>query len=306
MLRIGLDADAAMRIRFGITPLGQVSNLMIAIAQDPASVPVSWRSRYATVVRERELHLLASLAPPQGYCYCPDFLEPEGATVEDGLHAVATTQAERIRQEIVILTTGYPAAGIPARRTHPIVMRTLDKGERHFAERAARELHELWTGAFAPRWPRLRARLERDVSHRADIVARSGLAAGIESVSEQLTWHDGAVVIHDGKRATQHTASGLILSPGLFHSQPAVTLGRTPVLYYQAARDEPSSGLTAELVGVTRARILAQLRQPQTTTELATQLYLSPGTVSYHLQILHRAGLVRRNRASHRVLYQAI
>ena len=50
--------------------------------------------------------------------------------------------------------------------------------------------------------------------------------------------------------------------------------------------------------------MLAELSQPRSTRELAERLYLSPATVSYHLQILHRAGRVQRARSSRTVLYQ--
>lgn len=61
----------------------------------------------------------------------------------------------------------------------------------------------------------------------------------------------------------------------------------------------------AELIGRTRARILDAAADPAATGEVADRLRLSPSTVSYHFQILRRAGLVRRTRYVRRVLYQS-
>ncbi|WP_269856999.1 ArsR/SmtB family transcription factor [Streptomyces sp. RPT161] len=54
-----------------------------------------------------------------------------------------------------------------------------------------------------------------------------------------------------------------------------------------------------QLIGTTRA-------QPRTTGELAQRLHLSPAIVSYHLQILHRTGLIQRTRSSRHVFYQRL
>ena len=60
-----------------------------------------------------------------------------------------------------------------------------------------------------------------------------------------------------------------------------------------------------ELLGPARARLLIALRSPATTTALARRLGVTPGAVSQHLAVLHRAGLVDRQRSGRTVLYQA-
>ncbi|MDJ0383488.1 helix-turn-helix domain-containing protein [Streptomyces sp. G-G2] len=57
------------------------------------------------------------------------------------------------------------------------------------------------------------------------------------------------------------------------------------------------------MLGRTRARVIGLLAQPASTTELAQRLGAGPGTVSQHLGVLHRAGLVTRARHGHLVLY---
>jgi DNA-binding transcriptional ArsR family regulator len=56
-------------------------------------------------------------------------------------------------------------------------------------------------------------------------------------------------------------------------------------------------------MGASRARILAALDAPQSTTELAAQLELTPGGISQHLSVLSKAGLVASTREGRVVLY---
>ncbi|MFJ3789407.1 ArsR/SmtB family transcription factor [Kitasatospora sp. NPDC090091] len=71
---------------------------------------------------------------------------------------------------------------------------------------------------------------------------------------------------------------------------------------WHTATTAPPAAL-ADLLGRTRARILTLLAEPASTTELAHRLDVTPGTVSQHLGVLHRAGLVTRARHGHLVLY---
>jgi DNA-binding transcriptional ArsR family regulator len=73
----------------------------------------------------------------------------------------------------------------------------------------------------------------------------------------------------------------------------------------QPGRDPGRDG-QAELIGHTRARILTLLERPQTTADLAARLSLSPSTVSYHLGVLYRAGLLERRRDRRRVVYTRV
>ncbi|WP_202034911.1 ArsR/SmtB family transcription factor [Streptomyces albus subsp. chlorinus] len=71
-----------------------------------------------------------------------------------------------------------------------------------------------------------------------------------------------------------------------------------------AALSEDADRSLEGVIGPTRHALLAGLDVPRTTTELAALHHLSPPTVSYHLSLLHRAGLLTRTRARHRVYYQ--
>ena len=61
---------------------------------------------------------------------------------------------------------------------------------------------------------------------------------------------------------------------------------------------------TARVVGRTRARVLAAVRNPQTTVQVATRIGCATSTASEHLTDLHRAGLVVRRREGRYVYYE--
>jgi DNA-binding transcriptional ArsR family regulator len=65
----------------------------------------------------------------------------------------------------------------------------------------------------------------------------------------------------------------------------------------------PDPGALGELLGRRRAAILAALAEPATTSALAARLGASPASVSEHLGVLRRAGLVVARRDGRRVLY---
>jgi DNA-binding transcriptional ArsR family regulator len=85
-----------------------------------------------------------------------------------------------------------------------------------------------------------------------------------------------------------------------------------PVLAYPArgtamlwpAPPAPPPGTARALLGRPRAQLLALLRTPASTAELAAQLGVTRSAVSQHLQVLAAAGLVHRARAGRTVLYR--
>jgi DNA-binding transcriptional ArsR family regulator len=60
----------------------------------------------------------------------------------------------------------------------------------------------------------------------------------------------------------------------------------------------------ARVIGRTRARVLAAVRDPQTTEQVAHVVGGATSTASEHLTALHGAGLVTRRRAGRHVYYQ--
>ena len=68
---------------------------------------------------------------------------------------------------------------------------------------------------------------------------------------------------------------------------------------------EATPGVVEELLGPARARLLDALRSPATTSALALRFGVTPSAFSQYLALLHRSGVVDRERSGRRVLYQA-
>jgi DNA-binding transcriptional ArsR family regulator len=69
------------------------------------------------------------------------------------------------------------------------------------------------------------------------------------------------------------------------------------------APDTRPDDALASLLGRRRAQVLFQLDRPASTLELAQRMGVGSGSVSEHLAVLRRAGLVMRRREGRRVIY---
>jgi DNA-binding transcriptional ArsR family regulator len=70
-----------------------------------------------------------------------------------------------------------------------------------------------------------------------------------------------------------------------------------------APQETSFDGRLELLLGHGRAAVLRALDRPATTTELARRLSYAPSTVSAHLDVLARAGLLDRHRVRRSVFY---
>ncbi|MGW3076384.1 MULTISPECIES: ArsR/SmtB family transcription factor [unclassified Kitasatospora] len=322
MIRIRLGARGLGGVRFAVSPVGAAKDLLRLVGFSPATLTPQWRTRATDALSRHRLGLLAVVGAGGPLGYAPDFIRPEPPAfltdIDTALHQIATTPQERIRYELAGAVNGHawdPGSGHPPPRQ---LLRALDRGEDHFAHRLADEMARFWHAALALSWPAIRARLEADVTARASEIARSGLAEALNRLAPNLEWRDGELLVHmrtDSIHQLALDADAVILTPSVFvdwalfcaGEPPGAPAPRTPLIVYPAAQaDCLPPAQDHPLIGAMRRKLLAELSQPRSTTELAQRLYLSPATASYHLQILHRAGLVTRTRRSRHVLYQRL
>ncbi|MEV7394619.1 metalloregulator ArsR/SmtB family transcription factor [Streptomyces sp. NPDC091215] len=322
MIRINLGAHGLGKVRFAMSPLDATEDLLFAVGRSPRLLGAAWRAQAVQALSDHRLGLLAVVAGGGQLGYAPDFLRPEptGSQVplDSALHQVATTPPERVRYEMTGAIGGHTWDQPLAHRPPRMLLETMNRGEEYLAQRMAVELERFWHAVLAPHWPGIRARLEGDVAARASAIARHGIADTINHLAPNLDWNDGALNVRlpaTSSHCLSLNADGAILVPSVFASRaifcaaepPGAPAPRTPLIVYPAAPNDclpPSGG--EELIGTTRLRLLAELTQPRATGELARLLHLSPATISYHLQILYRAGLVQRTRRSRTVLYQRL
>lgn len=317
MIRIELGSQGLGRTRFAMSPLNMTEDLLFMLSRRPQALGVPWRARAVEALRDRRLGLLAVVAGGGPRGYAPDFPRPEPATYETSLetelHQVATTPAERITFELTAAFGGHSWDQASADKPPRLLLAAMERGTDHLAGRIADEMDQFWRLVLAPGWPRLRARLEGDISTRSTAIARDGLTQAINQLDPVMAWREGGLDLTYGTYDLSVDADAAIFVPSPFvdravfcAAEPAGAPDpRTPLIVYPA---HPEQGVRPsrvdELIGATRAQLLAELTLPRTTGELAQRLHLSTATVSYHLQILHRAGLVQRTRRSRSVLYQ--
>jgi DNA-binding transcriptional ArsR family regulator len=131
------------------------------------------------------------------------------------------------------------------------------------------------------------------------------------SLHSSVTWADGALSIRSAWEE-EFTLSGaeIVCVPAVL-AWPRLSIQLCDpceaVLGYPAAgigaRPKPPHDV-GRLVGATRAALLRDLDVPRSTATLAARHHLTPPTVSYHLKVLQRTGLITPHRDGQYVLYQ--
>lgn len=318
MIRIVLGVTGLAQTRFAISPLHTAAELLYFHTRIPHAIGRDWRAAADEALRGGRLDLLTMLARDGAHGYMPDFLLPEPAGYDSDLdaelHQVAVTPSARIGYETRNLIDGAPwsSSGPPGRRPAALLT-AIGHGERFLAERAAGQLAQFWQAVLAARWSRIRARLDDDIAHHTRVIARDGFATMAAGLHPALGWAGGRLNLEMNHYHGLATADSMIFVPAAFGHLPLNVIDpvsapgrRAPLIGYPALTGAPiTAPALDELIGPTRALLLADLAAPRTTEQLAERLHLSPSTVSYHLQVLYRAGVVFRTRRSRHVYYHS-
>lgn len=269
--------------------------------------------RWAEGARERlrglDTTLLRAIVPPGRSILMPP-LDLNGAnTIEHQLQLLAEWPPSRLRAELEGVWQGVamPAAAREVIADGPA-------GNR----RVAMALGTYWDAVIAPHWDQMRAVLDAEIAYRAQQVTLGGISALLGDLHPKIQLHQSTIhVSKSGRRNYDLDGNGLLLMPCVFAGPHVMfdpgSLG-LPIIGYGPrglgnAWDNngtaTSSGepLTA-LIGHSRTAILRSAELPRTTTDLARELGLSGASISVHLSILKRCGMVTSWRSGRRVLYQ--
>lgn len=314
MIRVPMTASSLAASRFAVSRLSEAFDGLRALSDPAANGHLrSWVRWARPRIRTLDLSLLDGLVRTGGYV--PDFLVPPppvslDRTLEGELAEVRATPADRVGAELDLAYRGRP----PSAR----VRIALADGEQAFLEQVTTALHRFWDAVMDPWWPTVRTLLEDDIGYRARMMARHGAATALTQMDRSLRWDDSCLEITRSATFDADWAdAGVIFSPTVFggpHLYLSLQPWIQPVIYYPARTVlngrplrpyDPHHG-SAELLGRTRSEILSQLDRPRSTSELAGCLGLAPSTVSYHLGVLHRAGLIDRVRQGRGVLYARV
>ena len=167
---------------------------------------------------------------------------------------------------------------------------------------------------MAPFWVRIRALLARDIDERSRQLASGGLRAALDELHPRIRWTQRGLSIANRHRETVNVGErGLVLMPTAYgwpYVSAVVDEPWQPTIIYPARgvaelwqpSAAPSDAL-GRLLGQTRARVLASLEHPSSTSALATLIELSPAGTSRHLLALRDAGLITATRHGHEVRY---
>lgn len=312
MLSIEVTPQDLVASRFAISPLVETMHAQWVLAgRAQAGVHGTWAGRWRTtyqkLVREHPaLRAAAAISGNTGSANV-DFVAPPPTAVdvsfEAELAAMRTTPLEQAHGEITrVLATRPPATAW---------VRELLLGP-HVVEQLADAYEALWTEILSHDWPRFRAILQRDVAQRAGRLAAYGWAAALDDLSPHVHWRRGGR-IEVGLRSVSGPLRlgdrGLLFLPSAFMSSIAVYVEEAwpyamiyPARGTAAAPPAPDADLSL-LIGRSRARILAELAEPATTTQLAALLRQSVGTTGGHVAALRRTGLITGTRIGRGVLY---
>jgi DNA-binding transcriptional ArsR family regulator len=304
-------ADLA-RVRFAHSPIHELVASLLVL-QDPSRRPMfdGWLSSVRPRLGGLRLDLLIALTPPGRYLL--GFLFPAPAAprpaLADELAAVAASPPAMVRAELDKLCDG---------RALPLVLRPLYEDPAAPLPTVAEALRRYWEVAVLPVWPRLQAVSALDLTYRMERFADGGLARVLADLHPELAMEGDRLRIdkpHHCHQCFDLAGAGIVVVPCAFAwpclmvdccgvDQPALVYPpRGVAQLWEEPSAEEADPLIA-LVGRTRAVLLATLDLPRTTTQLASQLGLSPPAVSQHLKVLKDAGLVTGRRRGRMVLYQ--
>ncbi|MEU6711761.1 helix-turn-helix domain-containing protein [Nonomuraea sp. NPDC046802] len=310
-VRIDVTPQDLGASRFAISPLIETMHAQWVLAgRFEAGVNGEWAARRRPTYLELErahpvLRAAAAISGNKGDANVA-FIAPPPTAVdvpfEAELAAMRATPLEQAHAEIARALARRPAAA-------PVRDLLLGPG---VVELFARAYEALWTEILSHDWPRLRAILQRDVAHRAGRLAAYGWAAALEDLSPRVHWRPRGrieVEMTDAGGPRRLGGKGLLFLPSVFITAIGAYLEDAwPYAMIYPARGTgarpaaPGAPLSA-LMGRSRARILAELAEPATTTQLAALLGQSLGTTGGHLAALRGTGLIVGTRVGRNVLY---
>ena len=312
MIEMVLAHSDLARVRFAHSPIAELV-ASLRVLQDPGRQLMygRWLSTVRPQLDGLRLELLCALAPTGRYL--PAFLlppptQPWGVLSEE-LAQVAASPPATVRAELDKVREG---------RQLPAVLGPLYDDPAGQLPEVAAELHRYWQAAVEPVWPRLRGLCAADLAHRMEQFAGGGLARVLGDLHPDLSFADELLRVdkpHHCSHRFDLAGSGIVLVPYAFGWPSLIVeccgVDRPALIYpprgvaelWEDTMAEQPDPLSA-LVGRTRANLLAALALPTSTTQLATQLELSPAAVSQHLKILKDTALVSAHRRGRMVLYQ--
>jgi DNA-binding transcriptional ArsR family regulator len=335
-ITLPLNAAQLAGTRFALSPVAEVVWTVWRRLR-PRPHARRWLERSAREMDPGSRALLGALLPAD-HPYVADFLLPAPAGLRDPMTAfterIANTDPELVDLHLDVALKDRPVipdvvASFPSEEAYlawrrpapPVLADLMDRGARVVAKESAAALQSFFDVAIAPDWRLTESVLLDDIAYRADTIASSGVGTMIEGIGDALTWDGSSVQIkHSHDQMVDWPHNGPLLVPctagqTVSFRAPRATLTedpQSPLIIFPArgtarlaerATAPPEAGSLAEVVGATRHDLLTRLDHPQSTQSLSLDTNMSMATVSYHLGILTKSGLVTKARRGRQVLY---
>jgi len=319
LVTLELDVADLAATRFAVSPLVETQRAILLLAKPGrASVNMPWLRWALAELDRRPLRmplvwpLLVTERP-----YWPEFLCPaptgRSPTIEEELDRVRAAPAEAVRASLRRI---FGPGSWPDYATD-----LFSRPDELLAQIAA-EFAECHERLIAPHWSRMRSVLDADIAYRGGMLAGGGARSLFGDLHPDLSWSAGVLTMRDADAGLADGGvvlgpDGLVLMPSVFiwpqWSVSKVTSTQTTLLYpargavtvWESDLCLADLGAVEALLGAPRARLLGALRSPATTSALALRFGVTASAVSQHLAVLHRGGLVDRQRSGRAVLYQA-
>jgi DNA-binding transcriptional ArsR family regulator len=292
MLRMHFTAADLLRTHFALSP-APIFELGLAIAALQRRDPLfeGWRRRAARQLPS-SARMLFELMPPTGNGLI--VFDRLSASFEDGLEAMHSVPRALVQCDLHRIYGN----GRPITRW----MRALCAGERDAEELLDNAVRTAHAALIEPAWPGIRQSFYQDVAGRSRTVAESGLMSALEALHPSARWRDATLEIEaEVELSVRPGGRGVTLLPSAFWTGRPL-IGTHPdgsaLIVYPAQQPLPlidmlvCSAPLAELLGRTRAAVLALAATPHSTGEIAQKLGISAASASVHARMLRDAGLL--------------
>ncbi|MFE6026384.1 ArsR/SmtB family transcription factor [Streptomyces niveus] len=305
-----VDADTLAGSRFVVSPLTEAVATLRALEDGRAAHPGerAWLDTHLPAYRARQADdpITALLVRSAfGRTWNADFITPTPTgqtlteqTFDDELSRIRETPPATVRADLLV-SLGGPLPALLADRDD-------------LPQRAASVVEWVWAETVLPYWPRRRRLIEADVLARTAQLSRGGWASALGDMRRGMRWLGGnRLQIRPGTDLSQEIPGVRLMFVPVTPEQSWVSwdADRYAVVYpcAGALADEgarpPVPGPLRTLLGPGRARVLALLGSPKTTTQLVALTDQGLGSVGRHLRVLLDAGLIARRRSGRSVLY---
>ncbi|MDQ0709513.1 DNA-binding transcriptional ArsR family regulator [Arthrobacter woluwensis] len=313
------------RIRFCVSPWWEAVTSVLTLAK---GVPMHrrWIAESKQVLTAspgaaRKWDVLRAFITANGHIL--DGLTPTPSrdeSFQDSKDRVLNQDANLLLHDLRIIRSvaDHPAA--------PAILDAFEAEPHRVIEELCDAVEWVWRLAVEPHWERIHALQVADIDYRLRLLSRGGLDEVLRTlhpqvlrVDEGLDFVGKSCDVFSGTScdpAVDPAGPGLTLIPCVFAWPGTVLLNArpyTPTVSYAPrgvgslweVRDGGRDACAlSDLMGGTRAAVLAQLDIPMTTKYLARHLDISPATVSEHLKVLSAARLLEAYRRGREVFYR--